>query len=151
MRRDLAFVLMLGLCVVVGAVVDFTMRPGMAWAEEDDDEDEDDAMHELMEETHEGKNSPWKKAERAASKNPLDWAALNTVLPALGAMSDALTATKNKEVRESADGYVDAVKELSAQAKKQDATATRAALKSLANSCADCHYKDGPGGEFDDD
>ena len=148
MRRDRAYVLMLGLCVVGGAVVAFTMRPGMAWAEEDDDED--DVVHELMEKTHEGKNSPWKKAERAASKDPLDWAALNTALPALSAMSDALAATKNKEVRDSADGYIDAVKELAAQAKKQDAAASRAALKSLANACTDCHYKDGPGGELDD-
>jgi hypothetical protein len=94
----------------------------------------DDTMHELMEKTHEGKNSPWKTAERAASKDPIDWAEFNKVLPRLTAMSKALTTAKNKEVRDSADGYVDAVKEWEASAKKKDAVGTRAALTALAKA-----------------
>jgi hypothetical protein len=147
MHRSLYFYLTLGFLVTASAV-GVALSPALAWAEKD--EDEDDTVHELMEKTHEGKKSPWRKAERAASKDPVDWAEFNKALPRLTAMSKALSAAKNKEVRESADGYVDAVKELEARAKKMDAAGTRAALTALSKSCTDCHHKGGPGGKLDD-
>jgi hypothetical protein len=147
MRRNLYFGLTLGVAVTALAV-GIALSPAVAWGEKD--EDEDDAVHELMEKTHEGKKSPWKTVERAASKDPVDWAEFNKALPRLTAMSKALTTARNKEVRDSADGYVDAVKELEASAKKKDAAGTRAALTALAKSCTDCHYKGGPGGKLGD-
>lgn len=132
------------LMLISVAVLAFTLLPFPATA------DEDDAVAELMEKTHEGKNSPWKKAKRAAGKSPVDWESINMALPQLEAMSKALATAKSKDVRESANGYVDAVKKLTTQAKKNDVVGTRAALMALANSCADCHFKGGPGGELDD-
>ncbi len=74
---------------------------------------------------------------------------INQAVPRLAAMSDALATAKDKDVRDAADGYVSAVKELAVQANKRDAVRTRAALTALSNSCADCHYKGGPGGKLD--
>jgi hypothetical protein len=138
--------LTLGFCIVLGCVFSIGLRPSLAWA----DNEEEDEVEELMEKTHEGKNSPWKKSQRAVSKDPIDWATLNTALPRLNAMSKSLATTKNKEVRESADGYVDAVTELIAKTKKEDAAGVRAAIMSLSKSCTDCHYKGGPGGKLED-
>lgn len=146
MRRRFTFRLALCFIVTISVVTTNALRFARAW----EDEGEDDTVHELMEKTHEGKNSPWKKAERAAAKDPIDWEAIKQALPRLGTMSKALTTTKNKEVRESADGYVDAVKELTLRAKKSDAVGARAALKALSKSCTDCHYKGGPGGQQED-
>src|SRR6478736_4885409 len=117
--------------VVTASAVGIALSPALAWAEKDD---QDETVHELMEKTHEGKKSPWKKAERAASKDPIDWAEFNKALPRLTTMSKALATAKNKEVRESAGGYVDAVKELEVRAKKMDAAGTRAALTALSKS-----------------
>jgi cytochrome c556 len=130
--------------VISAAVLAFTLLPFPTSA------DEHDAVAELMEKTHEGKNSPWKKAKRAAGMSPIDWESINMALPRLEAMSKALATAKSKDVRDSADGYVDAVKKLTTQAKKKDVAGIRAALMALANSCADCHFKGGPGGELED-
>jgi cytochrome c553 len=148
MQRNYAFYMLLVSCAVAGIVGAIALYPAVSWA--DKDEDEDDEVEELMEKTHEGKKSPWKKAERAAKQDPIDWAAINISLPRLEAMSKALTTTKNKEVKDAADGYVHAVKDLAIQAKKKDVAGTRAAIMSLANSCADCHHKGGPGGKLED-
>jgi hypothetical protein len=115
-----------------------------------EDEDDDDPVHELMEKTHEGKRSPWKAVQRAVASEPVDWASVNTAVPRFAAMSKALSVAKNKDVRDSADGYIDAVKDITAQAKKKDAKGIRAAVASLAKTCADCHYKGGPGGKLED-
>ena len=142
MSRNLAFGLVALACAVVAFVS--TSHPLTA------DEDDEDEVAELMEKTHEGKNSPWKRVKRASSQDPMDWEAIRLALPRLEAMSKALGTAKSQDVRDSADGYVDAVKKLTAQAKKKDAVGTRAALMALANSCADCHFKGGPGGKLDD-
>ena len=64
-------------------------------------------------------------------------------------MSKALVNAKNKEVRDTADSYVVAVKDIANGLAKQDAAGTRAAITALSNSCTDCHYKEGPGGKLD--
>lgn len=150
MRCTHALCWLLSLVVIPVFTVHVALLPALAWADKDDDDDDDDVVHDLMEKTHEGKKSPWRQVQRAADSNPIDWATINAALPRLGAMSNALVNAKDKEVRELADGYVDAVQELATQAKKQDAAGTRGALKSLSNSCADCHFKGGPGGKLDD-
>lgn len=133
--------------LLVGIVACSLLSQRLAFADKDDDED--DKVHELMEKTHEGKKSPWKKAVKAAQADPIDWGTISQALPRLAAMSNALTTAKDQEVRDAADGYTSAVKELTVQANKRDAVRTRAALTALSNSCADCHYKGGPGGKLD--
>ena len=145
MRRGLAFSLLLGFCVLSGFLICLLSEREAYGGKEDDDE----KVHDLMEKTHEGKKSPWKKTVQASQANPIDWGAINQALPRLVEMSKALTTAKDKDIRDSADGYADAVKDLLVQANKRDTVRTRAALTALSNSCADCHYKGGPGGKLD--
>ncbi len=146
MRRAIEVVLSLTSCLLLGCVACSLMSQRLAFGGKDD---EDEKVHELMERTHEGKKSPWKKATQASQANPIDWATIDQAMPRLAAMSEALVTAKDKDVRDAADGYVAAVKELALQANKRDAVRARAALTALSDSCADCHYKGGPGGKLD--
>lgn len=145
MRRDFEIGISLTLCLLMGVLVCCLVNQQLAYG----GKDEDEKVHDLMEKTHEGKKSPWKKAVQAAHGNPIDWITLQQALPRLKVMSDALATAKEKDVRDAADGYVTAVKDLAAQTNKRDAARTRAALTALSNSCGDCHYKGGPGGKLD--
>lgn len=136
--------------VVLAMAAALAVGPSLTWAEDDDDEGEEGTVHHLMEKTHEGRRSPWRKVVRAVRADRIDWATVDSALPRFEKMSAALTKAKNSDVRDSADGYVDAVKELTAKTKARDAAGARSAVKSLSESCADCHYKGGPGGKFDD-
>lgn len=66
-------------------------------------------------------------------------------------MSRGLLESKNADIKGSADGYVDAVKEIVAAAKQRAAKPLRGGFESLSQSCGDCHFKGGVGGELDDD
>lgn len=57
---------------------------------------------------------------------------------------------KNPDIKDSADGYVDAVKEIATAVKRRDAKGVRVGFDSLKQSCGDCHFKGGVGGELDD-
>ncbi|MCA9269858.1 MAG: hypothetical protein KDA41_15365 [Planctomycetales bacterium] len=150
MLKKLSFPLLLvSCCCVFGAVQSIAVRPSQVWADDDDDDD-DDAVHELMEKTHEGKKSPWRKVNRAVNADPLNWADVDDAMPRFEKMIAALAKAKDADVRDSADGYTDAVKDLLASSKKRDAPGARKALKALSQSCGDCHYKGGPGGKLDD-
>jgi len=145
MQPVIRWYLSLSVALLLGFVVISALRPATSWAKED----EDDKVHDLMEKVHEGKKSPWKKGEAAAKQNPVDWATIKTVLPRLEAMSQALQTAKNKEVRDTADSYVVAVKDISKTLAKQDVAGVREAFAALSSSCTDCHYKGGPGGKLD--
>ena len=113
------------------------------------DHGEDERVEELMEETHEGKRSPYRQLRgQAEAQNPA-WQVIDATLPRFDAMSRALLESKNDEIKGSADGYVDAVQSLVAAAKKRDAPAVRNAFQALTQSCGDCHFKGGVGGELD--
>lgn len=143
--RPIRLYLCLSAAYLLGFAVICALQPASSWAKED----EDDKVHDLMEKVHEGKKSPWKRGEAAAKQNPVDWATIKTVLPRLEAMSLALQNAKSKEVRDTADSYVVAVKDISKTLAKQDAAGVREAFTALSNSCTDCHYKGGPGGKLD--
>ncbi|QDU26639.1 hypothetical protein ETAA8_17200 [Anatilimnocola aggregata] len=145
MRRASVISLSFTSCLLIGFLA-YQLNQREAYGGKDD---EDEKVHELMEKTHEGKKSPWKKAIQASQANPIDWATINQALPRLADMSEALVTTKDKDVRDAADGYVAAVQELAMQANKRDTVRARAALTTLSDSCADCHYKGGPGGKLD--
>lgn len=115
------------------------------------DKKKDKAVEEMMEKVHEGKKSPWKQAEKAAAANPPDWNTLAGQLAKLEQMSALLKASKVSDISDSADSYADAVAALAAKTKAKDVEGARKALGSLSKSCADCHYKDGIGGELEDD
>ncbi len=115
------------------------------------DKKKDKAVEELMEKVHEGKKSPFKQALGAAAKNPPDWNTLAGALPRLEQMSAALKNSKVTDIKDSSDSYVEAVASLAATTKAKDADGARKALESLKQSCEDCHYKGGIGGELEDD
>ncbi|MFM9058759.1 MAG: hypothetical protein ACKOSQ_06525 [Planctomycetaceae bacterium] len=114
------------------------------------DHDEDERVEELMERTHEGRRSPfWQLRAQAESPAPA-WQVVEATLPRFGEMSRALLESKDPDIKGSADGYGDAVKELVAAARKRDVQALRGGFESLSQSCGDCHFKGGVGGELDD-
>lgn len=63
MRRTINMVLSLTSCLLLGCIVCSLMSQHLAFGGKDD---EDEKVHELMEKTHEGKKSPWKKAMQAS-------------------------------------------------------------------------------------
>ena len=105
----------------------------------------------LMERTHEGRNSPLGQTKGQLGAAAPDWNVILQQVEAFQVMSKALTEARKAEIKDAADGYADAVKDLAAAAKKRDRAAAQAALKALTNSCTDCHYKGGPGGRLEDD
>ncbi|MCE9630522.1 MAG: hypothetical protein K8S94_07375 [Planctomycetia bacterium] len=81
---------------------------------------------------------------------PDAWKIVDATLPRFDEMSRALLESRDGDIKGSADGYVDAVKEIVAAAKQRDAKALRGAYQSLSDSCGDCHFKGGVGGELDE-
>jgi|688.fasta_scaffold1146492_1 hypothetical protein len=118
-------------------------------ARADDHEGEDALVHELMERTHEGRKSPYVRLGQAVEGSGVAWAAIEQAVQGFEPMSRALLESKNADIKDSADGYVDAVKEVAAAVKRRDAEGVRAGFASLRQSCGDCHFKGGVGGELE--
>lgn len=115
-----------------------------------DDDEEDDKVEELMERVHDGKRSPYRQLRNQLGGAAPAWPAIDATLPAFQAMARALAESRDADVKESADGYVEAVGELVAAARRRDQRSLGAAFKSLGESCGDCHFEGGVGGELDD-
>lgn len=111
---------------------------------------EEHGIEELMERTHEGRRSPYRRLGQIVKGEGVAWPEVDRIVLEFDPMCRALLASKNDEIKGSADGYVDAVKEIWAAAKKRDAEGVRAGYATLQNSCGDCHSKGGVGGELDD-
>lgn len=116
----------------------------------DHDHDEDERVEDLMEKTHEGRRSPYRQLRGQAEANAPAWPLVEATLPRFDAMSRALLESNNPDIKGSADGYADAVKEIVEAAKRRDAKALRGGFQSLSQSCGDCHFKGGVGGELED-
>lgn len=117
----------------------------------DGDEHEDERVEELMEKTHEGRRSPYGQLKRIMAGEQADWAVVERAVAGFGPMCQALAESKVEDIRGSADGYLDAVKELREAVGRRDEAGARAAFEGLTESCGDCHYKGGVGGPLEDD
>ena len=106
-------------------------------------------LEDQMERVHKGKKSPFRTIEDQTKANSPDFAAMEKALPALEGMAKALKESKSSEVKDASDGYVSAVEALAAAVHKKDLKGSQESFKKLSNSCADCHYKNGPGGKLD--
>ena len=115
-----------------------------------DDDDDDDGIEDRMEKVHKGRRAPFKQLEQALEANQPDWEAIARSLPPLTKMAQLLQESKNQTIRDSSDGYADAVKSLLMQAQTHNLPAARKAYTALSESCGDCHYKGGVGGKLDD-
>ena len=115
-----------------------------------DADHEDERVEKLMEKTHEGKRSPYGQLRRIVEGADAPWPVIEQTVMAFDPMCRALLESKNADIKDSADGYVDSVKELAAAVKRRDAKGVRAGFESLRQSCGDCHFKGGVGGELDD-
>ena len=111
----------------------------------------DERVEELMERTHEGRRSPYRQVQAQAQAAQPAWATVATALPRLDAMARALRESPNAEIRNSADGYVDSVKELGVATRNRDGGALREAFAGLEQTCGDCHFDGGVGGELEDE
>ncbi len=114
------------------------------------DRDDDERVEELMERVHEGKRSPYRQLRAQTEAQVPAWQVVDATLPRFDQMSRALLESKDGDIKGSADGYAEAVKEIVAAAKQRDTKALRGAYQSLNNSCGDCHFKGGVGGELDE-
>ena len=115
-----------------------------------DADHEDERVEKLMEKTHEGKRSPYGQLRRIVEGADAPWPVIEQTVMAFDPMCRALLESKNADIKDSADGYVDSVKEIAAAVKRRDAKGVRAGFESLRQSCGDCHFKGGVGGELDD-
>lgn len=112
---------------------------------------EDDDVGDLMERVHSGRRSPLRQIERQLAENQPNWLLIEQQLPGFGRMVEALRRTRDADVRDSADGYADAVNQLAKTVRNRNLAESRKAVRSLKESCGDCHYKGGPGGKLEDD
>jgi len=122
----------------------------VAAVKEDDEDEEDEEIEEMMEKVHEGKRSPFRQIREAVRNDLPRWEVIEKQLPKLVKMGELLGKSENDEISDNSDGYVDAITQIGKATKIKDAEAVRKAFKSLNESCADCHFKGGVGGELDD-
>ena len=115
-------------------------------ARADDHKGGDGLVHKLMERTHEGRRSPYGQLRQIVEGPGASWPVIEQTVMGFEPMCRALLESKNADIKDSADGYVDSVKEIVAAVKKRDAKGVRAGYDSLKQSCGDCHYKGGVGG-----
>jgi hypothetical protein len=118
-------------------------------ANADDHKGGDGLVHKLMERTHEGRRSPYGQLRQIVEGPGTPWPLVEQTVAGFDPMCRALLESKNAEIKDSADGYVDAVKEIVAAVKKRDAKGVRAGFDSLKQSCGDCHFKGGVGGQLE--
>lgn len=117
-------------------------------ARADDHKGGDGLVHKLMEQTHEGRNSPYGQLRQIVEGPGASWPVIEQTVMGFEPMCRALLESKNADIKGSADGYVDSMKEIVAAVKKRDAKGVRAGYDSLKKSCGDCHYKGGVGGKL---
>ena len=106
----------------------------------------DRRVHELMEQTHEGRRSPYRLLRQAVEGPGATWPALDQIAANFEPMCRALTASPDAEIKGSADGYVEAVRAIATAVRRRDAKGVRAGFADLKASCGDCHYQGGVGG-----
>lgn len=107
-----------------------------------------DDIEDLMDEVHNLKDSPWTRAQAAVAKKPPDWTTLSAAIGPFEEMSKALQASGFKDIIEGSGGYIKSVADLAAKTKAKDADGARKAMEAMKKSCADCHSKNGVGGEL---
>ena len=118
-------------------------------AHADDRKGGDGQVHKLMERTHEGRRSPYRQLRQSLEGHGAPWPVIEQAVQGFEPMCRALLESTNDDIKGSADGYVDAVKELVAAVKRRDAKGVRDGFQSLTQSCGDCHFKGGVGGELE--
>ena len=118
-------------------------------ARADDHKGDNGVVHKLMERTHEGKRSPYVQLRQIVEGPSAAWPVIEQTVMGFDPMCRALLESKNADIRDSADGYVDAVKEIAAAVKRRDAQGVRKGFDALKQSCGDCHFKGGVGGQLE--
>lgn len=111
-------------------------------------QDNCDDIEDLMDEVHNTKDSPWTRSLAAVAKNPPDWNTLSASMGPFEEMSQALKKSGFKDIIEGSGGYIKSVADLAAATKAKDAAGARKAMEAMKKSCADCHSKNGVGGEL---
>lgn len=137
--------------VVVAALLLLLGAAGFAARVAIADDDEDERVEKLMERTHEGRRSPYGQLRRIVAGAGAPWPVIERTVMEFDPMCRALLASPNADIRGAADGYVAAVKEVAAAVKRRDAAGVRVGVESLVQSCGDCHFDGGVGGELDEE
>ena len=109
----------------------------------------DERVEKLMEKTHEGKRSPYGQLHQIVEGPGATWPVIEQTVMGFEPMCRALLESENPDIKGSADGYVDAVKAIITAVNRRDAKGVRTGYDSLKQSCGDCHYKGGIGGQLE--
>ena len=136
--------------VAAGSIVCLSLGL-LAVAFADGDDREDERGEKLMERTHEGRRSPYGQLQRMMAGERADWAAVERAVTAFEPMRKALADSNVADIRDSADGYMDAVKEMQDAVGRHDEVGLRRAFTGLTKSCGDCHFDGGIGGELEEE
>ena len=120
-------------------------------ARADDHEGGDGQVHRLMERTHEGRRSPYRKLRQIIEGPGAPWPVIEQTVQGFEPMCRALLESPDDDIKGSADGYVDSVKEIVAAVKRHDEKGVRDGFQSLRQSCGDCHFKGGVGDELENE
>lgn len=134
--------------VAAGSIVCLSLGL-LAVAVADGDDREDERVEKLMERTHEGHRSPYSQLQRIMAGERADWAVAERAVTAFEPMRRALAESHVEDIRDSADGYMDAVKEMQDAVGRRDEVGLRRAFTGLTKSCGDCHFDGGIGGELE--
>jgi len=113
------------------------------------DDKEDERVEQLMELIHEGRRSPYGQLRRVVAGEQADWTTVERAVAAFEPMRRALAESKVDDIRDSADGYLDAVQEMRDALGRRDGARFRRAFTGLTESCGDCHFEGGIGGELE--
>lgn len=133
---------------VAGSIVCLSLGL-LAVALADGDDHEDERVEKLMERIHEGRRSPYGQLRRIMAGERADWAVVEQAVAAFEPMCRALSESNVEDIRDSADGYIDAVKEMRESVRRRDEAGVRRAFTGLTESCGDCHFDGGVGGKLE--
>lgn len=111
----------------------------------------DERVEELMERTHEGRRSPYGQLRRIVEGADAQWSVVEQAVRGFEPMCRALQESTNDEIKGSADGYVDAVRDIVAAVRARDPAGVRKGFAALEQSCTDCHFEGGVGGRLERD
>ena len=103
-------------------------------------------VEDLMEELHEGNDSPWALVRSEAAAESPDWEKVLGPSIAFVEMAEALEGAKHADIRASAEGYASAARHLADAVERRDSGTLRDSVRGLERSCGDCHFDGGVGG-----
>jgi hypothetical protein len=135
--------LMKAFCCTISLTM-IVLGAGLAARSAGASDDETPTIEKIMETLHQGKNSPLNKAKAALKSGTPNWSKLKEATKLIATYGAALPKNdppqgEKASYEKLAKAYAKNAKALDKATDEEDLKAARAAVKSLAGSCAACH------------